>query len=707
MNETIVAATTADVPVVTIGANFRGANFDPSAAVAATPLGSAGAVGPNSFVELLNNVYQVYDKSGALIQTLSLPDFWQAAGVTPAGLPFDPRVLYDPVSQRWFATSSENAFNPNDILVAVSNTSDPTQGWQGFAIPSDPSGQTWADFPMLGINQDGVFIAANMNVGPDLVSEEIIAIPKSDLLQSVPTVANATVFANISPNDTGFYPEPAVAYQSSGSEPLLSAGASFGLPGGGGFGLSNSLNITSVDPPISNPSLNLADRLVGIIPEPDDPTATQKGTSVELNLRPSSPFSASVVLEDGQLFAVQGIEQNGLAALRWFEIGDPLNAPTILDSGVINPPNLNVYDASIAVNPQGDVVIGFTGSGPNDYPSAFAVTGALNGDSLTLSDPILLKAGDGPYLGTAIDQELGATLVRWGDYSATTVDPNDPSHFWTVEEWAAADPSLGTVWATQVSELIFGSTSPPVTNNDIAGVSKNQAVSGNVLTNDTDPNNEPLIVTAVAGATVNDTGQLVATGAFGTLVVNGDGTFTYQANKKIDFPDHPLAQDTFTYTATDTDQLSSQATLTVTVVKPSQTYIAGTPGTNSDHLTAVAGGNGKQVIDGSLGFEQISGGNGNDVLVGGAGDILTGGRGNDTFVFEHDFGANTITDFGKGHDSIQLDQSHFSDFATVIANATSDGSQGIVIRDPSTAGNTIDLLRVDIASLRASQFLFV
>src|SRR5215469_6483672 len=407
---------TADWPVVTIGANFRGADFNADAAVAATPLGSAGAVGPNSFVELLNSVYQVYDKSGALIQTLSLSDFWQAAGVTPAGLPVDPRVLYDPVSQRWFATSSDNAFNPNDILVAVSNTSDPTQGWQGFAIPSDPSGQSWADFPMLGIDQDGVFITANMHPGhePDLDSEEIIAIPKSDLLQAVPTVANATVFANISPNDSGFYPQPAVAYQSFGSEQLLSAGATFGLPGGNGFGFSNTLYITSIDPPISDPSLNLADSLVGIIPEPDDPVATQKGTNVELNLRPSSPFSASVVLEDGRLFAVQGIEQNGLAALRWFEIGDPLNSPTILDSGVINPPNLNVYDASIAVNPQGDVVIGFTGSGPNDYPSAFAVTGALNGDSLTLSDPILLKAGDGPYLGTDVEQAAGATLVRWG-----------------------------------------------------------------------------------------------------------------------------------------------------------------------------------------------------------------------------------------------------------------------------------------------------
>ena len=701
MNETMVAATTAGAPIVTIGANFSGANFHTDPGIVVSPPDTDGAAGPNSFVELLNNLYQVYDMSGTLIQTLRLPDFWTAAGVTPAGLPFDPRVLYDPVSQRWFATSAENPFVPNDILVAVSNTSDPTQGWQGFALPSDPSRQTWSDFPMLGINQDGVFIAANMYFAgtPNFSSEEIIAIPKSDLLQAVPTVANATVFANISANNTGFYPHPAVAYQLSGSEPALSAGTSFGF--------SDFLNITSIDPPISNPSLNFSDRLVGIIPEPDAPVAGQKGTSVELDLRPNSQFSSSVVLEDGRLFAVQGVEQNGLAALRWFEIGDPLNSPKILDSGVINPPDLNVYDGSIAVNPQGDVVIGFTGSGPNDYPSAFVVVGALNGDSLTLSDPILLKAGDGPYLGTDGEQAAGATLVRWGDYSATTVDPNNPSHFWTVQEWAAADPSLGTLWSTQISEIIFASTSPPVAHNDIAGVSKNHEVSGNVLTNDSDPNHEPLTVTGVTGAITTDAGQFVAKGAFGTLVVNGDGTFTYEADKKVDFPHHGLAQDTFTYTATNSDQLSSQATLTVTVVKPGQTYIAGTPGIDANHLSLVTGGNGKQVIDGSLGFEQISAGNGKDVLVGGPRDVLTGGQGRDTFVFSHDFGANTITDFGKGHDTILLDQSHFQNFAAVIANAASDGHGGTLISDPSHSGNTIDLLGVDIAGLHAREFIFV
>jgi len=153
--------------------------------------------------------------------------------------------------------------------------------------------------------------------------------------------------------------------------------------------------------------------------------------------------------------------------------------------------------------------------------------------------------------------------------------------------------------------------------------------------------------------------------------------------------------------------LSSQPTLTLTVVKPGETYIGGTPGIDAYHLSVVTGGNGKQVIDGSLGFEQISGGNGQDLLVGGPGDVLTGGRGRDTFVFSENFGANTITDFGKGHDTIELDKSQFHNFAAVVANAASDGHEGTLISDPSHSGNTVDLFGVNIASLHASDFFFV
>ena len=76
---------------------------------------------------------------------MSLDDFWKAAGQRgPEAIPnfttFDPRVVYDPTIERWYAVSA-NGFDSADtrLNVAVSISSDPTfpsndltRGWKGF-----------------------------------------------------------------------------------------------------------------------------------------------------------------------------------------------------------------------------------------------------------------------------------------------------------------------------------------------------------------------------------------------------------------------------------------------------------------------------------------------------------------------------------------------------------------------------------------------
>jgi hypothetical protein len=419
---------------IEIGANFTGATVDVSGFI---PPDTNGAVGPDHFVELLNGVYSVYDKSGVLLEQSSLDAFWTTAGVQVDIFSFDPRVLYDPESDRWFAASVDNPEQLNHFLVAVSNTSDPTDGWQAVEIDSDPNDDHWADFPMLGINSDGLFLSANMfPVTAAGVVTTLVAIPKEDLLQAAPSIANVTLFDDLSGTDTGFSAQPAVAYGTSGSELFLSDYiTSSGL-----------LKISSIDGPITSPQLDVLDRLVDVPPASPPPPAIQEGTSATINTL-ESRFSSSVVLQDGRLFGVQSIDDGGHAALRWFMIDDPMSAPVLLDSGIIHPDNLDVYFGSIAVNPLGQAVIGFTGSGPDDFPSAYAVAGTLVGDDLEFGDPILLKAGTGPF--TALDG-------RWGDYSTTTFDPDDPTHFWTIQEWSAG--SLGgreDLWATQVTEITF------------------------------------------------------------------------------------------------------------------------------------------------------------------------------------------------------------------------------------------------------------
>ena len=84
--------------------------------------------------------------------------------------------------------------------------------------------------------------------------------------------------------------------------------------------------------------------------------------------------------------------------------------------------------------------------------------------------------------------------------------------------------------------------------NDAATTAEETAVSGNVLTNDTDVD---------AGTTL--TATLVASAANGTVTLASDGSFTYTPAANFN------GTDSFTYTASDGTAVSSVATVTITV----------------------------------------------------------------------------------------------------------------------------------------------
>src|SRR5262245_57296192 len=99
-----VEALAIEASSLTIGLNFTSST---SADVDIIPPDTMGAVGPDHIVELINGRYSVYRKrDGVRVQTSTLSEFWSNAGVFFFRV-FDPRILYDPASQRWFASSAE------------------------------------------------------------------------------------------------------------------------------------------------------------------------------------------------------------------------------------------------------------------------------------------------------------------------------------------------------------------------------------------------------------------------------------------------------------------------------------------------------------------------------------------------------------------------------------------------------------------------
>jgi hypothetical protein len=158
-------------------------------------------------------------------------------------------------------------------------------------------------------------------------------------------------------------------------------------------------------------------------------------------------FQATVFQVGNVLYACHAVNVSSHSAIRWYEI-DATTSAVIL-SGTISDTNFDFTQPSIAANAAGYIVIGATRSGtsnPAGLPGAYAWVGTPGSGTVNFTAataPIQLKAGEASYGSGGVQ--------RWGDYSATNVDPADPQIFWTTQEYGK---SPNPTWGTQISELI-------------------------------------------------------------------------------------------------------------------------------------------------------------------------------------------------------------------------------------------------------------
>lgn len=433
--------------VLEIGWNFTGSTYRvDSRMVPASPNEMAG---DSHFVEFINGRFSVYDKANSRrLWTMADTDFWASAGVTlPGGYwPADPRILFDVESQRWFASMIDvnNQLNANHFLLAVSATADPTGSWHGFAFTADPVQGNFADFPTLGIDTRGVYRSGNLYTsGGKPVAGVLVAIPKSDLLADLPSIDGRTFFGLLDSASHGVVLQPAVTLTpTSDGEAVLAACH---------MGYDMEYHSTLMQSVVRNAATPGSATL--------DPPVTMAVPAFSIPLNPVQPggvdtlddgdsrFSGLVYRIGDALYAVHSTQNGPFAAIQWFKI-DAIHK-TVIETGTISDPTLDLFYPSIAANPAGTVVIACNGCSPTSYISSYAVVGETINGSIQFGDLTLLKAGTATY--DIVGSNL--SMNHWGDYSTTSLDPVDSNRFWTVQ----VVPVERQVWSTQITELI---TSP-------------------------------------------------------------------------------------------------------------------------------------------------------------------------------------------------------------------------------------------------------
>ena len=167
------------------------------------PPDSTGAVGPNHFVQYNNGGLAIFYKDGSSVSGfLSETAFWRdRVGFTQTQADLaggDPRLFFDPLSGRYFAVAftTPSGSIGNQIYVARSDSADPNGSWKGVSFT--PSTTLFADFPTLGVDRNGLYVATNnfslSGATFTFNRVDVFSLPKADLLLAAPTAANRTNF---------------------------------------------------------------------------------------------------------------------------------------------------------------------------------------------------------------------------------------------------------------------------------------------------------------------------------------------------------------------------------------------------------------------------------------------------------------------------------------------------------------------------------
>ena len=460
------------------------------------PSDSNGAVGPNHYVEVVNNRVRVYDKAGNPLtppfRQSSL--FAQVGGICAAGDKGDPIVLYDRLADRWqlsqFGFTATNA-PPFHQCIAESINGDPAGAYYvyDFQLPSTD----FPDYPKLATWPDAYYMSTRQfsSVTGLFTGLAAVAFDREKILAGDPT-ATGIEFAtgSLSNASSGMLPTDfdGLILPPAGTPNIFAiyTAAIFGDPQGDALrlfdfhvdfeNLANSTFAERTESPLAVAAFDpLNPNGRADIEQPPPAIAADNLDTIGDRLMYRLAYRNRDGIES--LVAVHTVNvgvhlttrfptpAEHQAAPRYYELrrSVPGGAFSIYDQATFGPDaptppalptGLNRWMGSVAIDNQGNLVVGYSTSNLSTFPSvafaarAFDQTGGLNEGEATIFSGLGSQALSGN---------------RWGDYSSLQVDPVDECTFWYVNEYYPAGDRVTNQfnWHTRVGKFKFDGCTPP------------------------------------------------------------------------------------------------------------------------------------------------------------------------------------------------------------------------------------------------------
>jgi hypothetical protein len=388
---------------------------------------NAGAVGPDHVVDFTNAKVVIHDKrTGQVARQMTQTEFWKAAN-PGFDLPVlnDPRLLYDPLSGRWFGVVAELRERSVGYL-AVSETSDPTEGWRGGVLPMIPTDPGMK----LGVDRNGLYIAYYVLTGNIHTMMSVHAIPKADATAvGGPSLAHLQTFDNL---EIECFPATDLDPGKPADAPEVLLNREFG----NSFSRLHMYKITW--------SGNAA-RISGLQVIPLSKTyQSPNGASLQnLAIQPApggrlradeARRTTCVYAHKGSLFACNGAKRmiDSRPGIFWCEVRGSDGA--LLQEGFVDDPECDYLIPTLAVDANGNVGLGCTRTSEKEFPSAVVMMRAAGDPRNTMRPPVLAARGTTVFASS----RKGPYGTQWGNYNATCLDPSDPTRIWTYQEYATS-----------------------------------------------------------------------------------------------------------------------------------------------------------------------------------------------------------------------------------------------------------------------------
>jgi hypothetical protein len=451
------------------------------------PPDTEGAPGLDKLLVTVNGTVQIQNKSdGSVVSATTLDSFF--AAIPGAGIVFDPHVLFDPYASRWIVAAVSNAeSSAADVLLAVSQTSDPAGSWNEYGVDVDGTNRVWGDYPTVGFNKNWIVVSLNMFTTSfdSFAGTQTYAFDKAKAYAGAASGGGAYQLFTLTGDD--FTLAPAATYDANASDLYLTEDYDGGstVP----------LRLFRLSGPVGSATLTR-------LGDPSGATLSALGGWSDVSgggVGFAPQLGSAKKIDNGDARLTQCVYRNAAiwcantvflpkaapthSAVQWYEIDPTPAAPNVVHAGRIGDPTGVQFFAypSIAVNKYNDALLGFSRFASNQYASADYAYRACSDSADAFRDEAPYQPGLGSYFKT-----YSGTVNRWGDYSGTWVDPSDDSSLWTIQEYAklftgpqsSKNPGTwGTWWGMLAAQAHPGPAAPsPASSDHTPGVDSGNGV---------------------------------------------------------------------------------------------------------------------------------------------------------------------------------------------------------------------------------------